>query len=114
MGEWWLSSVSSDYENGRQSHRRDTAKASNPSTLPATVKSGMREARPAAISTKAITSATITRARLLMASVLDGCSRFGTVQHPPIANESVWGCDAAGEAYCRESSLTSLAAPALD
>src|SRR5215207_10660337 len=69
----------------------------------------MREAKPAAISTKAITSATITRARLLMASVLDGCSRFGTV-HRPIANESVWGCNAAGEAYFRESSLTGLAA----
>jgi hypothetical protein len=28
----------------------------------------------------------------------------------PIANESVWGCNAAGKAYFRESSLTGLAA----
>ena len=45
------------------------AKAINPSTLPAKVKSGMRKARPAAISTKAIKSKTITKVSLPMASV---------------------------------------------
>src|SRR5215207_2081791 len=36
--------------------------------------------------------------------------RGSRLQHRPSANESVLGCNAAGEAYFRESSLTSLAA----